>query len=105
MCKYAKSLLPQDHVMCEGFLAFEQCSSCCSPELLGDAAVTLLLNLMLFGGSWSARAFSKLGRETPRVSFTPPAATAALPQSLRSKAFSRRPSLLTNSILGVWMGA
>lgn len=79
--------------------------SCCSPELLGEAAVTLLLNLMLLGGSWAARAFSKLGRETPRVSFTPPAATAAFPQALRSKAFSRRPSQLTNSILGVLAGA
>lgn len=72
---------------------------CCSPELPSVTPTTLLLNLMLPAGSCCARVLRSRGLSTPRVSFTPPAALAACPHSLRLKPFSSLPPLLTNSIL------
>lgn len=71
----------------------------CPPELSSVKPTTLLLNLMLPAGSCCAKAFSRRGRDTPRVSFTPPAALAACPHSLRSKLVRSLPLLLTNSTL------
>lgn len=70
------------------------------PEpLRSDIPTTLLLNLMAPRGSCSANTLSRRGRDTPRVSLTPPAARAAWPQSLRLNCFSSLPLLLTNSML------